>query len=223
MTDLITWPDLQVTVHRSAPVAPQVGCVWLQHGFARTPRNLSGLTEKLTAAGLEVLAPNLPSLRRHRLLDDPELLDELSGRISRLSTGTGGSLVLVGHSVGGASLAHVAARLLRDSPAPLGLVLLDPNESLTGILQPALAALGELPVRAAVAPPNRCNRSGQAAKWLRELANGEVVEVPNGSHCDAEGRADLACRLGCGKVDPGAAQLVSSLGVEWARSLAESR
>ena len=36
MTDLITWPDLQVTVHRSAPVTSQVGSVWLQHGFART-------------------------------------------------------------------------------------------------------------------------------------------------------------------------------------------
>jgi len=88
-------------------------------------------------------------------------------------------------------------------------------------MEPALGALGALPVHAAVAPPNRCNRSGQAAAWLSALPNAEVVEIPNGSHCDAEGRADLACRLGCGKVDPEAARLVSSLAVDWTRQLAD--
>jgi hypothetical protein len=216
----ITWPDLQVTVHRTLPAGEPAGSVWLQHGFARSPKHLSALTQRLVGVGLEVLAPHLPSLRRHRLLDDPEVLDELAIRVPASSHSIDGRMVLVGHSVGGASLAHAAAVLLADGPAPLGLVLLDPNESLTGLMEPALGALNDLPVHAAVAPPNRCNRSGQAADWLSALANAEVVEVPKGSHCDAEGKADLACRMGCGKVDPAAALQVASLAVEWTQRLA---
>ncbi len=216
----ITWPDLKVTVYRTEPSGESIGAVWLQHGFARTPKHLAGLTQQLVNAGLEVLAPSLPSLRRHRLLDDPAVLNQVALRLPPLSDSPGNRLVLLGHSVGGASLCHVAAALRQDGPEPLGLVLLDPNESLTGLMQPALGALGDLPVHAAVAPPNRCNRSGQAAEWLSALPNAEVIEIPNGSHCDAEGRADLACRMGCGKVDPEAARLVASLAVDWTCQLA---
>jgi alpha-beta hydrolase superfamily lysophospholipase len=216
----ITWPDLNVTVHRREPAGEQVGAAWLQHGFARSPKHLSALTQRLVDAGIEVLAPHLPSLRRHRLLDDPDLLNELARRLPLVSNTQDGRLVLVGHSVGGAALSHVAALLLQEGPEPLGLVLLDPNESLTGLMEPAMTALGGIGIHAAVAPPNRCNRSGQAAGWLSALENAEVVEIPNGSHCDAEGRADLACRMGCGSVDPAAARMVSDLAVDWTHQLA---
>jgi hypothetical protein len=207
----------------SASTGPALAAVWLQHGFARKPSHLEGIAQALLAAGMAVLRPALSSFSRPRQLDDPTLIAVLARRLAaegaRLAPGR--PFCIVGHSAGGAAVVHGAATLTADGAPPAGLVLLDPNESLTHLMVPALPTLSDLDVMAAVAPPNRCNRKGEAAGLLAAARTGFFgVEVIRGGHCDAEGRADLVCRAACGATDPTAAATVREATVSWLREQA---
>ncbi|MFM1966964.1 MAG: hypothetical protein RL134_2689 [Actinomycetota bacterium] len=99
------------------------------------------------------------------------------------------SWTLVGHSAGGAVVGHAAACLEARVPGSVaGLVLLDPVDTVGGLLSGALAALdADVRARAWVhsCRPSRCNRQGATVAELR--ARGWTVREHLGlSHADPE-------------------------------------
>jgi pimeloyl-ACP methyl ester carboxylesterase len=98
---------------------------------------------------------------------------------------------MVGHSAGGAVVAHAAACLEArsgDSAGVAGLVLLDPVDTVGGLLAGVVPALEDsLRDRAVVhrCRPSRCNRQGATTA---ELAGRgwNVIDHPGLSHADPE-------------------------------------
>jgi hypothetical protein len=158
--------------------------------------------------------------------------------------------VMMGHSAGGAVVVHQAATLHGSTQTALtttaltttaltptaststeratltvsGIVLLDANESLSKLMEPALAELDETPVLLCSARPHRCNRQAMVSRMLLERRRGFVGALfPTGGHCDAEGRADLTCKAMCGGGTPDPADVAAlwTLSTAWAADCAQ--
>lgn len=182
------------------------GWAWVQHGFARGASALEGVADLLAHAGFVVVRPDIAWWRPRRSMHDPVWLTAASVTIARAAEG--GLLrdrglgadapprwALVGHSAGGAVVGHAAACLQERSPdAVATLVLLDPVDTVGGLLAGALPALeagggsGEsLRDRSSVhaCRPSRCNRHGATVAQLRSRGWG-ILEHPALSHADPE-------------------------------------
>jgi hypothetical protein len=180
------------------PVGQGRGWAWVQHGFTRRASHLRGLAGLLAAEGLAVVRPDVSSLRPTRSMHDPVWLTEVALTVARAvdagipqSRGieADGPWVLLGHSAGAAVATHVASCLESrhgDGRRVAALVLLDPVDSVGGLLAKALAGGGlHAPGVAHACRPSRCNRHGAT---VRELARRgwPVIDHPGLAHPDPE-------------------------------------
>ncbi|MFM9048657.1 MAG: alpha/beta hydrolase [Actinomycetota bacterium] len=219
---------------------PIAGWVWLQHGFARSAGPLGGLADALAARGMSVVRPDIASLTPRRSMHDPAFLTAVAltlanaidaGIPQERGIAVGQGWVGIGHSAGAAVIVHGAAVLaarpgLPGSPA--GLVLLDPVDTVGGVLARALAGVpAAVRIIALACPPSRCNRRGRTARWLGATGRAEVVPMPGVSHGDPEripgslvaadvAPAGRAIRWACGPA--GSPQSVAELGEETVRA-----
>ncbi len=186
----------------TAPIGEPRGWAWVQHGFARRSAALAGLAQLLAGDGIAVVRPDIAWWRPRRSMHDATWLTAASLTIARAvevglpqarGVGVGAPAVwtMVGHSAGGAVVAHAAACLEArsgDSAGVAGLVLLDPVDTVGGLLAGVFPALEDsLRDRAVVhrCRPSRCNRQGATTA---ELAGRgwDVIDHPGLSHADPE-------------------------------------
>ena len=192
----------------TAPVGTPRGWAWVQHGFARRASALAGCAQLLASEGIAVVRPDIAWWRPRRSMHDPTWLTAASVTIARavevglpqargIGVGARDTWMLVGHSAGGAVVGHAAACLQgrqpgvggqRELAAVAALVLLDPVDTVGGLLSRALPALEpEIRDRSTVhaCRPSRCNRQGLT---VTELARRgwSVVDHPGLSHADPE-------------------------------------
>ena len=197
----------------TAPMGTPRGWAWVQHGFGRRASALAGCADLLAAEGIAVVRPDIAWWRPRRSMHDPAWLTAASVTIARAveaglpqarGVGVGAPAIwtMVGHSAGGAVVAHAAACFAaRQHPTPsdslsgwsgvsdvAGLVLLDPVDTVGGLLAGALSALEpSLRDRSTVhaCRPSRCNREGATVAELRGRG-WSVSDHPGLSHADPE-------------------------------------
>lgn len=226
--------DAHVRTTWTSGTEPVVGWAWVQHGFARRGRHLDGLAGALASAGISGVRPDIASLVPRYSMHDPAFLTAVALTVARAieagipqgrGVDVGTSWVGVGHSAGAAIVAHVAS-VLAARPVgpgtPRGLVLLDPVDTVGGLLRAALPGLpADLPIVALALPPSRCNRGGETVEWLGRTGRVEVLPLPDLSHADPEripasllpadvAPAGAAARWACGPA--GSADRVAELG-----------
>jgi alpha-beta hydrolase superfamily lysophospholipase len=179
------------------------GWAWLQHGFGRRASALAGCAGMLASLGIAVVRPDIAWWRPKRSMHDATWLTAMSVTLARAveagipqarGVGVGAPAVwtLVGHSAGGAVVGHAAACLEAREPGSVAiLVLLDPVDTVGGLLAGALPALdgaadGGLRARSRVhaCRPSRCNRRGATVADLR--ARRWAVTDHDLSHPDPE-------------------------------------
>lgn len=130
------------------------------------------------------------------LMNSSRHLDRIGDRLqARLS---GRTVVVAGHSAGAAAGAWLAARWVAQGLPVAGLVLVDGNDSPTGLLARAWPGLEDVPVRAVLAPPSPCNRDGRLERFLAEHRPGAAIVVPDSGHGDIEGSPSAVYRWACG-------------------------
>lgn len=180
------------TVWTPAAMEPK-GWAWLQHGFARSSGRLGGLAGALASQGITVVRPDISSFTPWRSLHDRDYLGAVARRVAEsVADGTvamhgvaaGGPWLGIGHSAGAAVVVEAAA-VLADQPVDLGgLILLDPVDTVGGLMAAALPGVGEVPMVAFACAPSRCNRHGATLATLTGRV--EVVDLPGLSHADPE-------------------------------------
>lgn len=187
----------------TAPEGTPRGWAWVQHGFGRRASALAGCAGMLAREGIAVVRPDIAWWRPKRSMHDPTWLTAMSVTIARAvevgipqdrGVGIDAPLAwtLVGHSAGGAVVGQAAACLrARESHGVsrvLGLVLLDPVDTVGGLLAGVLPALDE-DLRGAsdvhACRPSRCNRQGATVAELRRRG-WAVTDHPGLSHADPE-------------------------------------
>ncbi len=222
---------------------PVAGWAWLQHGFARSGRRLAGLAGALAGAGISSVRPDIASVSPRRSMHDPTFLTAAAvtvglaveaGIPTARGIGTGSGWVGIGHSAGAAVLIHATAVLAARGSVPgqpRGLVLLDPVDTVGGLLTAAFPGLpADLPIVVLACPPSRCNRGGQTVEWLRRTGHVDVRDLPGLSHADPErvpasldpadvAPAGRAVTWACGP--GGTSERVAALGEETVRIVRE--
>jgi pimeloyl-ACP methyl ester carboxylesterase len=205
-----------VRVLRGEPAGAPVGTAVVLHGFTRSPHDLGVLAARCEELGARSLRPALGSLWWPSSTTNSRHLDVVVERLAPMCAD--GPVAVIGHSAGGAAGAWIAAGLAGIGLSVRGLVLVDAVESPTGLIRRAWPRLAGIRVRAACAPPSRCNRDGALAAWLGEQRGDvAVVEVPGSGHGDIEDAAGAVYRWACGD-DPArpAAPRLLGLTVDWA-------
>lgn len=169
------------------------GWAWLQHGFARTGSSLAGLAGALAARGVCVVRPELRSLTPRRSMHDRAYLTAVTltlaaavdeGAVSARGVPVSGPWLGIGHSAGAAVVVHAAAVLASRPVDIAGLILIDPVDTVGGLLAGSLSEIPGVPIVAFACPPSRCNRQGQTARRLTVRA--DVIPLPGLSHADPE-------------------------------------
>jgi pimeloyl-ACP methyl ester carboxylesterase len=194
---------VEVEVRVDEPLVPATAGVLLQHGFARGPSVLDVLAARLLAEGFVVVRPWIRSFGRRRGMTVPEHVRDVAEAAIGLAP-TVGAWTVVGHSAGGAVAAASAEGLLASGRNVGALVLVDPNESLTPMLIPGVAAMaaagGPGSVRVLAAEPGRCNRQGRGPSMIAAaVPDADLLRIVGGTHCEIEGEAaDVVCRRLCG-------------------------
>ncbi len=189
--------DAWLRTHWSPPAVDPWGWAWVQHGFARGARHLAGLADLLAAHGIAVVRPDLASLRPWHSLHDPVFLTSAALTIARAvevgipqraGVPVGSAWWGIGHSAGAGVVAHAAGVLghrgERDDVR--GLILLDPVDSVGGLLSGALPSCDGLAMEVAALAPSRCNRHGAMLDVLRGRAATSIATFPTLSHADPE-------------------------------------
>ncbi len=184
----------------TAPIGKPRGWAWVQHGFGRRASALAGCAELLAREGVAVVRPDIAWWRPRRSMHDSGWLTAASVTIARaveaglpqergVGDGAPGLWTLVGHSAGGAVVGHSAACLqARVAGSVSSLVLLDPVDTVGGLLSGVLSALEPaLRDRSTVhaCRPSRCNRQGATVAGLA-TRGWPVMEHPGLSHADPE-------------------------------------
>jgi pimeloyl-ACP methyl ester carboxylesterase len=146
---------------------------------------------------VDTVRPALGSLDWSRSTNNAAYLTRVARRLTpRLS---GGPVALVGHSAGAAAASWMATELLDAGADVRGLVYVDGVESPTRLIERSWPRLAGLPVRAACAPPSRCNRQGRLAEWLSSAPGDvECVVIEGAGHGDVEGPTSAVYRYACG-------------------------
>ena len=176
-----------------------LGWAWVQHGFARRASALAGVAQLLAGEGIAVVRPDIAWWRPRRSMHDRGWLTAVAVTMARAveiglpqARGIGVDApprwVLVGHSAGGAVVGHAAtciAGRVPSSSSVAGMVLLDPVDTVGGLLAAALPALVSDRTVVHACRPSRCNRQGATVAELR--ARGwTTVDHPGLSHADPE-------------------------------------
>jgi len=188
----------------TAPTGTPRGWAWLQHGFGRRASALAGCAQLLAGEGIAVVRPDIAWWRPRRSMHDATWLTAASVTIARavevglpqargVGAGAPPMWTMVGHSAGGAVVAHAAAcmqaRAVGDGLSRVaGMVLLDPVDTVGGLLTSVLPALEpDLRDRSQVhaCRPSRCNRQGATVAELGSRG-WAVTEHPGLSHADPE-------------------------------------
>ena len=179
------------------PTGEPLGWAWVQHGFARGARHLGGLARLLAAHGIAVVRPQIASLRPWHSLHDRVFLTAAALTIARaLEVGipqragveVGPSWWGIGHSAGAGVVAHAAGVLGHRGKAgsPRALILLDPVDSVGGLLSGALPSCEGMWMQVAALTPSRCNRHGAMVDELRRRPATAVATFSALSHADPE-------------------------------------
>jgi pimeloyl-ACP methyl ester carboxylesterase len=184
----------------TAPIGDARGWAWVQHGFGRRASALAGLAQLLAGDGIAVVRPDIAWWRPRRSMHDATWLTAASLTIAHavevglpqergVGRGTPARWVLLGHSAGGAVVGHAAACMeARVTDSVAGMVLLDPVDTVGGLLAGVLPALDEsLRDRSTVhaCRPSRCNRQGATVAELR-TQGWSLIDHPGLSHADPE-------------------------------------
>jgi len=163
-------------------------------GFTRGPQHLQRFADACRSRGYDctptALAPRwLPVLymnRRH-----------LRSVAERLHASINGPMVIAGHSAGAAAGTYLASYLASRGAAVRGLVLIDGVDSPNHLIAENLGSLSGMPVRAVLAPPSPCNRSGALEEFLAAYPWVDVTVVPGAGHGDIEGAGIGVYRRAC--------------------------
>ncbi len=194
------------TTWRPAEGDPR-GWIWVQHGFSRSARHVTGVAELLSAQGYVTVAPDIATLRPWRSMHDVTWLTSVATTIARaVEVGllddrgipTAGPMIGVGHSAGAAMVAHAAmvlgsihrgaesASVTGTAPTDVaGLALLDPVDSVGRLFTRALPSLDAVPIDSLTCRPSRCNRQGILGEELARSGR-TVVAHPHLNHGDPE-------------------------------------
>lgn len=180
----------------TAPSTPGRGWAWVQHGFARNSSRMRGIAGLLASLGYAVVCPDIPSVRPVRSMHDTRWLTEVSVTIARAvesgipaarGVDADGPWTFVGHSAGAAVVVHAAACMdARQAAATAAMVLLDPVDTVGGLLAASLPAVSAGPGHVVHAcRPSRCNRHGVTVGFL-DGQGWPVIEHPGLAHPDPE-------------------------------------
>lgn len=222
---------------------PNLGLVWVQHGFSRTNNQYVDLATKIAEQGYVVFATSLApgtsgcAMNNQGFLSDfarlfPDLAVPGVGLLASASiaaTEAGTTLTALpttfaftGHSAGGGSIAWVAKELVTAHPATgaslRGLVFLDPVESTSGALMASsLPSLGAKRVTTISSPPYTCNSNASGTTLIAALPRPFVgVELTSGCHCDAEAASTNAlCTVFCGTPQAANVSALQTLALCW--------
>jgi len=222
---------------------PNLGLVWLQHGFSRANDQYVDLATRIAEQGYVVFATSLAPGTAGCAMNNAGFLSDFARLFPDLATpGVGllasaqaaaaaagvslpalpATFVLSGHSAGGGSIAAVARNLLVSHPATAaklrGLVFLDPVESVSGeLIEGALPSLDGVPLYTVSSPPYTCNSSASGTALLTALARPFVgVRLTSGSHCDAEGAStNFLCTAFCGSSQAENVTILQALVTGW--------
>ena len=157
---------------------------------------MNGVAGLLASLGYAVVRPDIPSLRPVRSMHDTRWLTEVSVTIARAvesgipaprGVDADGPWTFVGHSAGAAVVVHAAACMdARQAAATAALVLLDPVDTVGGLLSASLPAVDGGPGGIVHAcRPSRCNRHGSTVRFLAGQG-WPVIEHPGLAHPDPE-------------------------------------
>jgi hypothetical protein len=182
-----------------------LGWVFLQHGFARSAKQMGFLARRLTEKGFAVVTPSLSVL----LLQNKKFIEKMSEELLQKPLKPRGKtlperFVMIGHSVGAKLVSLLGVGYVaRKVSGFRGVVLLDAvgfGNEFTEILN----KLKNVNVLALLAEPSACNSWNNVLPSLRQFQYDSVrnfvgLKLTGGSHCDAEGESsDLMCHLTCG-------------------------
>jgi len=185
----------------TAPIGEPRGWAWVQHGFGRRASALAGVARLLAGEGIAVVRPDIAWWRPRRSMHDMTWLTAATVTIARaveaglpqargVGAGAPEAWTLVGHSAGGAIVMHAAACLeARCAGSVSGMVLLDPVDTVGGLLAGAMPAVDSAGLRERsrvhACRPSRCNRQGATVADLRNR-DWSVIDHPELSHADPE-------------------------------------
>lgn len=133
--------------------------------------------------------PVLMNDRRHLRKVAHRLVD--SGRLR-------GGVVIVGHSAGAAAGTWMTPGLIEAGVDVRGLIYVDGNDSPNRLIEKAWPLIGQLPVRAIMAPPSPCNRQGRLADFVECERPGSVEVIDGAGHGDIEMLGAGVYRRTCG-------------------------
>ncbi len=167
--------------------------VVLAHGFLRSPQTMHHLADSLAKEDVETVCIQLrhsrPWAGNHR---------ENARDLIALRKALGWNNVTYAGFSAGALSALIAAS---EDPACGKLLLLDPVDH--GTLGKDAAAKIRIPTLAILGQPGPGNAQRNATPMLEAIANARVIEIPEATHCDFEGRPSALChRLTGSAPDP---------------------
>lgn len=179
------------------PADETVGSALLLHGFTRSPHDLDRVSEDCRDLGARTVRPALGSVWWPSSTNNSRHLDRVCDEVEAVLAD--GPVVAVGHSAGAAAGAWLAAGLRDRGRVVSTLVMIDGVESPTRLIRRSWPLLAEVRIRAACAPPSRCNRHGALARWLAEQGRPvDLVVLPGLGHGDIEGPTRAVYRHACG-------------------------
>jgi len=222
---------------------PNLGLVWVQHGFSRANNHFADISTRIAEMGYIVFATSMAPGNIGCAINNPGFLTDFSGLFPALAnpnqgllksaktaaTAAGISLanlpstyVFAGHSAGGPAISHVARKLSENHPAAFanlrGLAFLDPVESMSdSLMASSMPFLTTLPVQTVSSPPYTCNSNASGTDLLANLPRPFVgVRLNSGSHCDAEGSStDFLCTAFCGTPQSENVGILQTLTKNW--------
>ena len=154
-------------------------------GFTRGPAQLARLAAACEDRGWACIRPALAPRWLPALYMAPRRLRGMAGRLAPELTDR--SVVVAGHSAGGAAGCALTAELRRVGVQVRGLVLIDGVDSPNHLISRVLPGLLDLRIAAVLAPPSPCNRQAQLEAFLRGYPSVRVEVVPGAGHGDIEG------------------------------------
>ena len=178
----------------STPLGP-VTVIGL-HGFTRSPARLTALHSACTSRGWGWIAPALAPIWLPLLMHSRRHLGRIAGRLA-MTVGSGGSVVLVGHSAGAAAACQLALLLRSLGIRVLGIVLVDGTDSPNKLVESTLPDLRSVPIWGVLAPPNPCNRQGALEILLTQDRPGDYEVIAGSGHGDIEMEDSRIYRRAC--------------------------
>lgn len=167
-------------------------------GFTRGPQHLELLAAACEGAGLDCIRPVLAPRWLPVLYMAPSRLRRMAVELTPACDHR--SVVVAGHSAGGAAGAALAAEFLAVGVDLRGLVLIDGVDSPNHLIARSLPRLLGVRIAAVLAPASPCNRQAELERYLAASPTDSMLRVevvPGAGHGDIEGDGIGLYRRAC--------------------------